>query len=40
VQVLVTLFNVDGQLNAEVAFRSHPSEAWGEPISLTEDEQA
>ena len=40
VQVLVTLFNVDGQLSAELAFRSHPSEAWGEPISLTEDEQA
>ena len=40
VQVLVTLFNVDGEISAEVAFRNHPSEAWSEPISMTEDEQA
>ena len=40
VQVLVTLFDVDEQINAELAFRRHPSDAWSEPISMTEDEQA
>lgn len=40
VQVLVTLFNVDGEFSAELAFRNHPSEAWGEPITVTADERS
>jgi hypothetical protein len=40
VQVLVTLFNVDGEFSAELAFRSHPSEAWSEPITVTADERS
>ena len=40
VQVLVTLFNVDGEVSAEVAFRNHPSESWSKPITLSEDDHA
>lgn len=39
VQVLVTLFDVDGRATAEVAFRHHPGEAWSDPIRVTDDEE-
>lgn len=37
VQVLVTLFDVDGQVSAELAFRHHPSDPWSDPVVVTEE---
>jgi len=34
VQVLVTLYNVHGEVSADVAFRSHPGQPWSEAITL------
>jgi len=34
VQALITLFKIDGEITAEVAFRSRPSDPWGEPVKV------
>jgi hypothetical protein len=34
VQALITLYKVHGEISAEVAFRSRPSDAWGEPVRV------
>jgi hypothetical protein len=39
VQVMITLFEADGEYSAELAFRGRPSDPFSEPIRLSEDEQ-
>ena len=39
VQVLITLFETDGEYTAELAFRGCPSDPFSEPIRLSEHEQ-